>query len=268
MGDLIYLYGLIPTTETTNQPFPSFKGFDGEQDIYTLPIEKTTAVVCKLDAEVYSEENIKERIENDMDWLQEKAFHHHETVLNLSKMFTIIPLKFCTIYKNETNLIQSIQSNEAKMVSTFSLLEGNEEWNLKIYCDDSLLKEHVSQSNPTIEAKKAEISELPRGKQFFEKKKIDKLIDTEVEEDKNRVSEQIHSHLKKFVLQGDVKKNWNKDVTGKQENMTWNSVYLIAKPNVEAFLVEVQKYEKEMQETGWQFEVTGPWPAYHFSSFS
>ncbi|PPA70839.1 GvpL/GvpF family gas vesicle protein [Jeotgalibacillus proteolyticus] len=268
MGDLLYLYGLIPTKETTEQSFPSFKGFDNERELYPIPVGDTTAIVCNLDSGEYSEDSIKEKINNDMQWLQEKAFHHHETVLTLSKAFTVIPLKFCTLYKNKDSLTQTVQSNQAKMESTFELLEGNEEWNLKIYCDDKILKEQVSENNPAIEAKRIEINELPKGRQFFEKKKLDKLIESELEEEKNRVSEEIHFQLKEFVLQGNVKRNWSKDVTGKDENMTWNSVYLIPKSDVEPFLEKIQQYEKEMKEMGWQFAPSGPWPAYHFSSFS
>ncbi|WP_227937106.1 GvpL/GvpF family gas vesicle protein [Alkalihalobacillus deserti] len=266
MGDLIYLYGLVPTNETINQSLPSFKGFEGEGGIYTIPIEQNTAIVCNLDSDQYSEEKIKDKVNHDMEWLKEKAFHHHETVMKLAKMFTVIPLKFCTLYKNQDSLAKAVQTNEQKMERTFALLAGNEEWNLKIYCDDQLLKEQISQSDPTIEAKRADIASLPKGRQFFEKKKIEKLIESKLEEEKNRVSEDIHLHLKEYVLQGNVKSNWSKDVTGRKENMTWNSVYLISEPKVESFLNEIQHYQKEMKEMGWQFEVTGPWPAYHFSN--
>ncbi|WP_100333824.1 GvpL/GvpF family gas vesicle protein [Bacillus alkalisoli] len=268
MGDLIYLYGLIPTQEVITKELPPKIAFDGIGDIYTIPIEKTTAVVCKLSSKQYTEENMKEKIHHDIDWLQEKAFHHHETVMELSKMYTVIPLKFCTLYKNEESLLQTVKSNEEKMERVFRLLKGNEEWNLKIFCDDHLLRNVVNQNNSAIEEKKEEISHLSKGKQFFEKKKLDRLIDQEMEAEKQRISELIHSQLEEFVIHGSVKWNWNKDVTGRKENMNWNSVYLISADKVEAFLEKIQKYEKEMSKMGWQFETTGPWPAYHFSSFS
>lgn len=268
MRDLIYLYGLIPSDELLTKELPPKKAFDGIGDIYTIPIEKTTAVVCKLSSNQYTEENIKVKINNDIEWLQEKAFHHHETVMSLSKMYTVIPLKFCTLYKNEENLLQTVKSNEEKMDKVFSLLKGNEEWNLKIFCDDHVLRNEVIYNNPTIEEKKVEISHLTRGKQFFEKKKLDRLIDEAVEAEKQRVSEWVHSQVEEFVIHGNVKRNWNKDVTGRKENMTWNSVYLISTDKVETFLERIQKYEKELSRKGWQLETTGPWPAYHFASFS
>ncbi|PLS15732.1 gas vesicle protein GvpL [Bacillus sp. M6-12] len=268
MDNLIYLYGLVPTKEATEKSFPDAKGFDGKGDLYKIPIGNITAIVCSLDTVNYSEESIKDRINNDMEWLQEKAFHHHETVMKLSKIFTIIPLKFCTLYTGQESLETAVQSNESKMAETFALITGNEEWNLKIYCDDQLLKKQVSENNPAIEAKREEISQLPKGKQFFEKKKLDKIIDSELEEEKNRISEKIHLHLKKFTLKGNVKRTWSNDVTGRKDHMTWNSVYLISESEVEKFLEHIQQYEKDMRETGWQFEASGPWPAYHFSSFS
>ncbi|MFP3361313.1 GvpL/GvpF family gas vesicle protein, partial [Planococcus sp. SIMBA_143] len=81
--------------------------------------------------------------------------------------------------------------NRNKLEMTFQQLDGNEEWNVKIYCDDKLLKKQVSESNPSIEAKRKEISELPKGRQFFEKKKIDQLIDRELENEKNRLCEEV-----------------------------------------------------------------------------
>ncbi len=266
MEDLLYLYGLIPAEEG-GQSLPDLKGFDGIGDIYTIPVGKITAIACNLDSEMYSEEMLKERINNDMEWLQEKAFHHHETVLKLSRIYTIVPLKFCTLYKNQDSLNTAVTTNEAKLISAFDLIKGNEEWNLKIYSDDKLLKKQVSENNPTIEAKKEEINQLSKGRQFFEKKKLDKLIESELEAEKNKISEKIHVGLKEYVLRGDVKKSWSNEVTGRKENMTWNGVYLVSKTKVEPFLEEIQRYEKYMKEDGWKFEATGPWPAYHFTSF-
>ena len=74
MSDLLYLYGLIPTKEANKENLPSMKGFDGESELYTIEIGDVTAIVCDLPSNEYSEETIKEKVDNDMDWLQEKAF--------------------------------------------------------------------------------------------------------------------------------------------------------------------------------------------------
>mgnify|MGYP001044129473 CR=1 FL=1 len=268
MDGLIYLYGLIPTAEAVKNSIPFLKGFDGTSNLYTIQLDEITAIVCNLDSGQYSEDSIQDLINSDMEWLQEKAFHHHETVMHLSTMFTVVPLKLCTIYKNKASLVTTVKANEPKMLETFDIISGNEEWNLKIYCQDELLKKLVSESNPVIEAKRAEISKLPKGRQFFEKKKLEKLIDLQLEEEKNKVSEQIHLDLAELALKANVKRTWSSQVTGRQEQMAWNGVYLVTKSQVEPFREKIQQYQNFMRERGWLFMATGPWPAYHFSSVS
>lgn len=268
MNDLIYLYGLIPEVEIDAQAIAELKDFDGEGNLRMIPIQGTAAIVCTLDGRKYSEEQIKDKTSNDMEWLQEKAFHHHETVLALAKQFTVIPLKFCTLYKSEESLISTIESNAEKFRESFDAIAGNEEWNLKIYCDDSALRKQFSDSNPALAEKMAEISQLSKGKQFFEKKKIDKWIDGEIEKEKDQVSEAIHEKLCRHSRSSHVKKTWGKDTTGRDDPMTWNGVYLLDKSNVDAFLERIEAFQSEMETAGWQLEASGPWPAYHFSSIS
>jgi len=268
MNDLIYLYGLVPKNEADKVTVSDMPDFSGNGQLRAVPIGDAAAIVCTLDGNEYSEEFIKEKTSHDMEWLQEKAFHHHETVLELARRFTVIPLKFCTLYKSEDSLVSSIEPSLDKLQTAFKSIAGNEEWNLKIYCNDELLKQQFSASNPALEEKKAAISELPKGRQFFENKKIDKWLDGEIEKEKDKMGETIHKQLSDFALSGNVKKTWSKDATGRTDPMTWNSVYLISKPEVEGFLKKVEDYQKNLEAAGWQLEATGPWPAYHFSSIS
>src|SRR6478736_1894756 len=252
MGELLYLYGLIPTKEAAAiEPFPSYKGFDGEHSLYPIAFDQVTAVVSKLDADTYSEKVIQEKMEQDMSWLQEKAFHHHETVAALYEEFTIIPLKFCTIYKGEESLQAAIEINKEKIENSLTLLQGNEEWNVKIYCDDTELKKGISETNESVKAKKQ-----------------DQLIEKELELHKNKVCEEIHDKLKELSLYDSVKKNWSKDVTGAAEQMAWNSVFLLPSLQITKFINEIEELQQRLENKGWKFEVTGPWPPYHFSSFA
>ncbi|WLV24543.1 GvpL/GvpF family gas vesicle protein [Aciduricibacillus chroicocephali] len=268
MNDLIYLYGLVPKSEMETGSVSDMADFSGDGHLRAFPIGDAAAIVCTLDGNEYSEEVIKERTSNDMEWLQEKAFHHHETVLELARRFTVIPLKFCTLYKSEDSLVSSIEPASDKLRAAFEKIAGNEEWNLKIYCNDTALKQQFSTSNPALEEKKAAISTLPKGRQFFENKKIDKWLDGEIEKEKDKMGETIHEQLSNLALTSHVKKTWSKDATGRPDPMTWNSVYLVSKREVESFLQKIEDCQKDLEAAGWQLEATGPWPAYHFSSIS
>ncbi|MFC4403366.1 GvpL/GvpF family gas vesicle protein [Gracilibacillus xinjiangensis] len=265
MGELIYLYGFIPETESKENPLPEIKGFDGRGSIYTVSVGNMEAVVCGLDETEFSEKALQEKTENDLEWLQQKALHHHHTIMALYKMYTLIPLKFCTIYKNEERLYQTVEPKKNQMEEMLAQIKGREEWNLKIYCEDTQLKEDISSHSPIVEAKKKEISQLSPGRRYFERKKIDSFVDEELDKEKNRICEEVHRQMKQFAIDAAVKKNWSKEMTGRKENMCWNSIYFLEKSQVDFFLEEMKQKEKSLDIKGFTLELTGPWPAYHFT---
>ncbi|MFC2948865.1 GvpL/GvpF family gas vesicle protein [Virgibacillus sediminis] len=267
MGNLIYLYGIIPEREEHTDPLPACKGLDGEHDTYSLLLDGIEAVVCELDAEEYGEEQLKQKTE-DPNWLHEKAFHHHEALMKLYEKYSVIPMKFCTIYSSEESLKNTLEPHKERIQELFGEIEGKEEWILKIYCDANKIKETVAARNDNVEAKREEISKLSPGRQYLEKRKLDQLIDQEAEREKHRFSENIHENLKEMSADTEVKKNWNRDVTGRQEEMCWNSVYMLKKDEVEDFLEKVKQQQEQWKDDGWIMEVTGPWPSYHFAKIS
>ncbi|MFA1818890.1 GvpL/GvpF family gas vesicle protein [Virgibacillus oceani] len=268
MKKKIYLYGFIPSEELDKASLPEHEGFDETEDIFTLPVDSITAIVSQLDPDAYTEEVIEDKINNDLDWLQKKAYHHHEILMLLNQRYTAIPLSFCTIYNNEESLLETISIQAADLLDTFKEITGKEEWNLKIFYDEKKLKKQVHENNPVIKQKQEELKELSPGKQFFERKKIDKLAAKKMEKELNDRCGKIHDELAAMAVQADIKKTLGKDATGRKDNMSWNSVYLLEDSEVEGFVAEVMKIEKKLGESGLNMEATGPWPVYHFSSLA
>ncbi|SER45021.1 Gas vesicle synthesis protein GvpL/GvpF [Gracilibacillus ureilyticus] len=265
MGQLIYLYGFIPGSELKENPLKEMKGFDDEGSIFTISAGKVEAVVCELDDREFSEQVLQEKTENDIKWLQEKALHHHHTIMALYEQYTLIPLKFCTIYKSKERLHQTVETKKEQMEAVLEQIKGREEWNLKIYCEDTQLKEDISKNSPLIEAKKKEINQLSPGRRFFEMKKIDSLVEEELEKEKNKICEEVHERMRQFATDATVKKNWSKEMTGRKENMCWNSIYFLEQSQVETFVEEMGQKEMSLNSKGFTLELTGPWPAYHFA---
>ncbi|MFC7319912.1 GvpL/GvpF family gas vesicle protein [Halobacillus campisalis] len=267
MSQLFYLYGMIQTRENQTNPFSELKGIDGEHRLDLMEYGELSAVFCHVDEEEFGEDVLEEKT-NQMEWVKDKAFHHHEMLMKIHEQATIIPMKFCTIYKTEQNLRAMIDSHQQQMVDLLKQLDGKEEWNLKIYCDRDRLSEQVSEHNLNIKKKKEEIAQMSKGRQYLESRKIDQYIDQEVEKEQEEFSSEFHDKLADFSVNSTVKKNWNRDVTGKDEEMCWNSAYLVPLDKVENFLELVTEAEKAHGQSGWIFEATGPWPAYHFANLS
>ena len=266
MGKLIYLYGIIPAAANI-QPLPHLKGLDEESGIFSLSFNEIDAIVCELDREAYSEKELEKKT-NDTKWLHQKAFHHHEVLMKLYENYPIIPMKFCTIYASFESLTNTIDQHKHQMLETLENITDKEEWILKIYCEADKIIESVAGHNETVESKKEEILAMSPGRQYLEKRKLDQLIDQEAEKEKQAFSEKIHEDLAAHSIDTEVKKNWNKDVTGRTDEMCWNSVYMLDKSAVDHFLSAIKKMQNKWEDVGWHMEVTGPWPSYHFAKIS
>jgi hypothetical protein len=268
MEKKIYLYGFIPTDEMDRKPLPEHGGFDEKEILYSIQVDSVTAVVSPLDPHAYTEAVIEDKINNDLEWLQKKAYHHHEVLMFLNQNYTAVPLSFCTIYNNEESLIETASSQADDLNDSFAEITGKEEWNLKIYYDEEKVKKLVTENNPVMQQKREEIKDLSPGKQFFERKKLDKLAEKEMDKELNDRCNNIHMELSDKAARSDVKKTLGKDATGRKDNMSWNSVFLLQASEVDNFVKEVMEKEQQLGESGLKMEATGPWPAYHFSNLS
>ncbi|OZU88408.1 hypothetical protein CIL03_12235 [Virgibacillus indicus] len=264
MAKLVYLYGIIPKNDSYKEKLSTMKGLDDFHEIHTIPFQETEAVICHLDEVQYGEKELEKKT-NDVKWVHEKAFHHHEILMKLYEEFPIIPMKFCTIYSGEESLAKKLDAHQENMIELLEFIKDKEEWIMKIYCDPSKVRENVSEQNTTIDQKRKEIGEMSPGRQYLEKRKLDQLIDQEADREKDSFASNIHEALASISLQNEVKKNWNKDVTGRTEEMCWNSVYMLKNTAVDDFLNHVKELQDKWEPSGWQIEVTGPWPSYHYA---
>ncbi|SDO41210.1 GvpL/GvpF family gas vesicle protein [Alkalicoccus daliensis] len=262
---LIYLYGFIPAEEIKEKGEISIPGIDSDYSVEFYTYGDITVAACLVKEEEFNEQELNKKVE-DMKWLQEKAFHHHDNMNKLHEKYTIIPLKFGTIYQNKESMESTIGSYRENIQHIFQELEGKEEWNIKIYTDVKKFKESVAVTSPAIEEEQKKIEELPRGKQFFAKKKIEKRIEEQADNDIIDYCENFHEEVKKYSEAEEVKKNWEKKLTGREDDMCWNAAYLIPEEHVEKVAKLVK--DKRTGEENFTFEITGPWPAYHFSDFS
>ncbi|WP_101841868.1 GvpL/GvpF family gas vesicle protein [Halobacillus sp. Marseille-P3879] len=267
MSLYVYLYGMIPAPGNGNHPISSLKGIDNEHEIQIKNYEGISAVFCHVDESEYGEKVLQEKT-NDMEWVQEKAFHHHEILMKIRENATLIPMKFCTIYQSEKNLEDMVNQHHDQMKALIDQLEGKEEWNLKVYCDREQLTQSVADHNLNIKEKKDEIAQMSKGRQYLESRKLDQYVQQEADKEQEAFGSALHDQLIKYSVEDTVKKNWNRDVTGKDEEMCWNSAYLVPLEQVENFLEIITNENEKHKDSGWILEATGPWPPYHFAKLN
>lgn len=253
--ELLYVYGLIPAYQMDSNSNMTYQ-VKRRGDVL--------AVFDRVDPLVFSQQEI-ERHADDPVWVKEKAVHHHNVIAMLQQRYTVIPLKFCTIFDGWDNLEAMLSRYDDEITSLFRALRGKEEWNLKVYCDREKVKSHLMQSNNEAGKLSEQLSGLSPGKQFLMRKQMNAHLERLAENEMKRICLTVHESLTSAAEQESVKKVWNRKMTGREEEMIWNSVYLTDSQKVDLFLQLVNRYSDEFQAAGFSFEATGPWPVYHFA---
>ncbi|MFS0777938.1 GvpL/GvpF family gas vesicle protein [Neobacillus sp. 3P2-tot-E-2] len=261
--DFIYLYGVILSEELNRTEVPSIIGMD-KKNATVLKFKELAAIITPVNPQQFSQQQIELQLK-DPDWLKEKAFHHHECISAIHTQFTILPMSFCTIFQNEENLCSLLQEQYDVILQQLIRFKDKQEWNLKIYCNSEQAFSYVVQHNPSVLELRENIASMPKGKQFIMKKKLDQLITNELEKEQSQWWHQIEQKLQPFFSVSRLRKNWGREITERNDDMIVNCDFLIDKLKTEQFLTEVQELEHTFSRLGCSFQISGPWPPYHFS---
>ena len=261
--DYIYLYGVILSEELQRSEVPAMIGID-QNDTTVLNYKELAAVITTVNPHKFSQQQIDLRLK-DQEWLKEKAFHHHESISAIHTQFTILPMSFCTIFQKEENLITLLNEKYDDILQQLIRLKEKQEWNLKIYCNSDQAFSYVVHHNPNVLALKENIANMPKGKQFIMKKKLDQLITNELEKEQSLWWQRIEQELQSIFSVSKLRKNWGREITERNDDMIVNCDFLIDKKKTEQFLSIVQDLEHTFSACGCAFQVSGPWPPYHFS---
>ncbi|MEH7118219.1 GvpL/GvpF family gas vesicle protein [Neobacillus vireti] len=261
--DYLYLYGVILAEELQDSEVPSILGIDGKLITIKKYIE-LAAIFTPVSADNFSQQQIDLQLK-DPEWLKEKAFHHHEMISEIHKHFTVLPMSFCTVFQNIDNLEVILDEQYSDLFDKLVNLKGQQEWNVKVYSNKEKTLSYIQDYHPTVVELKEKIPSMPKGKQFIMKKKLEQLIASQVEIEQAKWWKEISCELTSYVKAVNYRKIWGRDVTDRTDDMMVNCDFLVEKKAAPYFFDKIQVLERKYEELGCTFQLTGPWPPYHFS---
>jgi hypothetical protein len=265
MGNYYYVYGFMPVLSEKEQP--QLKGMDGRSNIMFHQYQNISAAYSPVSSDVFSKEQLQKNVE-DMEWLKQHAFHHHQVMNELQSHAVIIPLSFGTVYESIESLESVLSDYADEMKRLFDELKGKEEWSVKVYVKRSLFDDDFSKNEEEIKQRKDEIAQMSKGKQFFALKKLDAWLKDRADEEIERLCMTLHEDLETLSSDSLKKKVWDQKISGREEEMVSNAVYLFKDGNaVEKGIQKVKEFQENAEKNynGLSVEATGPWPSYHFA---
>jgi hypothetical protein len=146
--DLLYMYGVILAETLQTSDIPSIWGID-EKMVSTRIYKDLAVVITPINDQSFSQEQIDLQLK-DAEWLKEKAFHHHEVISMIHQHFTVLPMSFCTIFQNESNLRSLLDDQYDVIMQKLLSLKNQQEWNLKVFCNNDKALSFVLKHNVAV----------------------------------------------------------------------------------------------------------------------
>ncbi|MFH1856373.1 MAG: GvpL/GvpF family gas vesicle protein [Candidatus Omnitrophota bacterium] len=221
------------------------------------------AIVSKVSNDEFAKENLEKNL-NNIDWISKKANIHEQVIEGVMKSRCVLPFKFATLYNNERSLKLYIENHEQIFREKLEVLEGRQEWGVKIYCDIERLKETLIRGEQEILKINEEINSSTEGKGFFLKKKKEELIKQLLNKRYSECGKGCFEELNKHSVDSRINGLLPKEVTERKEEMILNSAFLVEEDKTIDFIAIVDSLKTAYKEEGFLFDCTGPWPAYNF----
>ena len=235
----IYTYAVINYNGDIDK---SIKGLE-ERSVYNIPYEDIGIVAS----------NINEKIEEIKDITKEYVLAHEKVVEELMDKFTVLPVRFFTVFDKKENVISMTKNYYNDFKSNLIRLGNKVEFGIKVIWNGSNVKKKIEETYKNNDSIPATSSAKIFIKEKFKEYKINKIFESEAE----RCIEFIDNSFNRFSCEKKIQKL-------KTENLLLEACYLVEKEKQNDFKKVYEQFKNVQNEFKYLF--SGPWPAYNFIS--
>ena len=257
---LFYVYGIVPA-KTGAAAAPA--GLD-DADVSVVGEGDLAALVSELTGDSYDPESIASQSGN-VDWVAPRATAHDLVLTWASDRGPVIPLPMFTATFASRDSVQAMLRDRAKeLKSVLARVGRGREYALRVYRVDSELKAALPRLSDEIGSLQAAADAASPGQRYLLQRKLEERAKEELRVTSQRVAAEIRDELAKVALEATTSPipRMTTDAPG---TMILNAAFLIAPDGLRAFQERLTRIIGDRQPSGFRFDFTGPWPAYHFA---
>lgn len=214
-----------------------------DDEVYTFPYKDISVVVSNTPLVEY-EPN------------EENALAHMNVIQKVMQDYTVLPLKFCTIFKSEENLKKSLMMLYHEFKAELERLKDKIELGVKVLWQPEVAIDEVRGTNERVKSLEKEMKGKPKRMEQIMRTKLDEVIKEELNKRADEYSEAIFEELKKYA--NDSRKS---RMVG---HMILNGAFLLHKSSADEFKIALERVKSKYEPKGLEFIFSGPWPPYNF----
>ncbi len=260
-----YVYAIVrPRDDQTTRLLPA-AGIWPQSPVCALSCGDLLALYSRVPLSEFGPAALESHLE-DTDWALALVLAHQRVLGDLLDEYTLIPLRFCSLYSSEAQVQTLLAQHAETFVRTLDRLQGATEWGVKLYCDRRLLVESLAANSPAFQAQREQIARAAPGAAYFLRKKLEQAAQNEAAQVAEACAHDSHGRLAACVREAVVNPSQAAELHRRRGEMILNGAYLIDDRSTETFRATWSELAATYAQQGFEYELSGPWPPYNFTN--
>ena len=254
-----YVYALVQPGDLAPP-----KGMDGNSPVTVLLSRGIGAVASVVPLAEFGSEALRRNLQ-DVGWLEEKVRRHERVVEALLERGPVLPLRFGTIFLNVERLLAVLAKNGSTFREALRYLAGKEEWGLKGLSHRASLRTALVRGDPALLAQGAGGTGASPGHRFFARRQAEDLLAARSLEREVELADVAVAAVAPRVVRL-VRNPVAVGIASEGERLVLSLACLLERRAVDAFLEDVEHWNRDHRCDGFRLTASGPWPPYHFAA--
>ena len=260
-----YVYCIAESASTQQLDTGSFpSAIEDKASLEWVTANDLAALSSTVPLDAYGEEALAEHL-SDATWTAVRAMRHETVVEYLAKRVSVVPLRFGTIYLERSGIERMLNEKGRELAQIIERLRGHEEWGVNVYSDRAKLLASITEVSPRLRELARQAEAASPGQSYLMQKKIEAL---RVDEARAALNDIIGRIEKTLSEQADDTKRLRilKVEATEHGELKAKFAFLVKRSQFEEFRAAAERLAEENLAAGVRLELTGPWPAYNFST--
>ncbi len=256
---IYYVYG-VTTTGLDLKQAP--EGLDGGS-VRVEAAGPLSAIVSRLDAEAYAPSLIESRT-SDVEWLGPRAVAHDRVLTWASDQGPVAPFPmFSAMFRDAAGVRAMLNERVTELERALAVAARGREYGLRIYRDDAAVMEAIGRLSPRIAELERGAAAASPGQRYLLERKLDAERESEARRVAEEAAREAYDALEAHAI-ASRRIPMPRDGTGRRATLSLNAVFLVAPESYTSFRGALDRVAARLEPSGFRFEFSGPWPAYHF----
>ena len=258
MNSFCYVYGVVPSKfAAAKDP----KGLDGIA-IDRITEGDLTALTTQLPAIDYSPEKL-EISTGEVDWIGPRAVAHDRVVTWAGDAGPVIPFPMWTLFSNADGVRAMLAERASEFSDTLKSVTGTHEYAVRVFASPAKVADQIARLRPAIGELEAAAAKASPGQRYLLQKKIGEQRENEVRAFLRETAQDCFNQLEKASAKAVRHKLPNETPAGKGRAILY-AAFLVADSSLDDFRKVLTNIVNQHNESGLDFDFTGPWPPYNF----